>query len=222
MRKEITLEDVRSHPQVEAFLQKADEHMKAIGYTEHGFRHAKIVSRGAREILEKLGYNERTAELAAIAGYLHDIGNLVGRYDHGQVSAMIAKDILLDLRMPPTEVATIIGALGNHEEPEADPVNEVCASLIIADKADVHRSRVRNLRMIAFDIHDRVNYAVNKSFIRVDKKAKTIALVLRIDTRISQVMEYFEIFLSRMIISRRAAKFLKCNFSLIANNVKLL
>lgn len=220
--KQVTLEDVKNHPQVEAFLQKADEHMKAIGYTEHGFRHANIVAKTAAEILNKLGHKKRMVELATISGYLHDIGNVTGRYDHGQVSAMIAKDVLLDLGMPPLEVAVIIGALGNHEEPDADPINEVCASLIIADKADVHRSRVRNLRMISFDIHDRVNYAVRRSFIRVDKKARSIALVLKIDTGISQVMEYFEIFLSRMVISRRAAKFLRYNFNLIANNVKLL
>lgn len=216
------LQEVKAHPQVRAFLQKADEHMKAIGYTEHGFRHANIVARAAGEILTKLGHRERMGELASIAGYLHDIGNVVGRYDHGQVSAMIAKDILLDLGMLPVEVAVIMGAIGNHEEPDADPINEVCASLIIADKADVHRSRVRNLRMIEFDIHDRVNYAVKRSYLKINKRAKSITLVLKIDTRISQVMEYFEIFLSRMVISRRAAKFLKCNFSLVANNVKLL
>ncbi|MDD5449179.1 MAG: HD domain-containing protein [Candidatus Omnitrophica bacterium] len=218
----VALEDIKNHPQTAAFLKKADEHMKAIGYTEHGFRHANIVSKAAAAILEELGYKKRVVELGAISGYLHDIGNVTGRYDHGQVSGMIAKDILLDLGMPPLEVAVIIGALGNHEEPDADPINEVCASLIIADKADVHRSRVRNRRMISFDIHDRVNYAVRRSYIKVDRKARTITLVLKIDTTLSQVMEYFEIFLSRMVISRRAAKFLNCNFNLIANNVKLL
>lgn len=220
--KQVTLEDVKSHPQVKAFLQKADDHMKSIGYTEHGFRHANIVAKASREVLNKLGYKERMAELAAIAGYLHDIGNVTGRYDHGQVSAIIAKDVLLDLGMKPIEVAIIIGAIGNHEEPEADPINAVCAALILADKADVHLSRVRNPRMVAFDIHDRVNYAVKKSFLKINKKAKNISLILQIDTRISQVMEYFEIFLSRMVISRRAAKFLKCNFSLIVNRAKLL
>ncbi|MBI4335937.1 MAG: HD domain-containing protein [Candidatus Omnitrophica bacterium] len=220
--KQIILEDVKNHPHVRAFLQKADDHMKAIGYTEHGFRHANIVAKAAREVLIKLGYGERTAELAAISGYLHDIGNVMGRYDHGQVSAMIAKDILLDLGMKPLEVAVIIGAIGNHEEPDADPVNAACASLIVADKADVHLSRVRNMRMIQFDIHDRVNYAVKRSFVKINRKRKTIALVIQIDTSVSQVMEYFEIFLSRMIISRRAARFLKCNFNLIINRVKLL
>lgn len=218
----IGLEDVKNHPQVKAFIQKADEHMKAIGYTEHGFRHANITARAARQILYKLGYNERTIELAGIAGYLHDIGNVIGRYDHGQVSAMFVKDILLSLGMSPSEVAVIIGAIGNHEEPKADPVNSVCASLILADKSDVHLSRVRNPRMIAFDIHDRVNYAVKKSFLKIDKKHRSVTLVLKIDTKISQVMEYFEIFLSRMIISRRAAKFLRCSFHLVVNMAKLL
>lgn len=222
MKKQVTMEVVKNDRTVKAFLQKADDHMKAIGYTEHGFRHANIVAKAAADILGKLGYHKRMVELASIAGYLHDIGNVVGRYDHGQVSALIAKDILMDLGMDPAEVAIVIGAIGNHEEPEADPINSVCAALILADKADVHLSRVRNLRMIAFDIHDRVNYAAKRSFIKVDRKAKTIALILQIDTKISQVMEYFEIFLSRMIISRRAANFLKCDFNLIINNVKLL
>ena len=220
--KQITLEDVKNHPHVKVFLKKADDHMKAIGYTEHGYRHAGIVAKTASEILNKLGRGPREAELAAISGYMHDIGNVTGRYDHGQVSAMIAKDILFDMGMEPEEVAIIIGALGNHEEPEADPVNVPCAALIVADKADVHLSRVRNPRMIAFDIHDRVNYAVKKSYVNVDRKNRSIALIIQIDTKVSQVMEYFEIFLSRMIISRRAADFLKCNFNLVINKVKLL
>ncbi len=220
--KEITLDDVKNNQDVKAFLQKADEHMMAIGYTEHGFRHANITAKAAGEILNKLGYKKRIVELAGIAGYLHDIGNVVGRYDHGQVSAMMAKDILKELGMGPSETAVIIGAIGNHEEPEADPINSVCASLILADKSDVHLSRVRNPRMIAFDIHDRVNYAAKRSFLKIDKKNRSIALVLDIDTKISQVMEYFEIFLSRMIISRRAAQFLNCNFHLLINGTKLL
>lgn len=220
--KKITLEEVKNHPQVEAFLKKADEHMKAIGYTEHGFRHANITAKAAYEVLDKLGYTKRMAELANIAGYLHDIGNVTGRYDHGQVSAMIAKDILIDLGMSPTEVAMIIGAIGNHEEPEADPINVICAGLILADKSDVHLSRVRNPRMIAFDIHDRVNYAVKRSFLKINRRKRSISLVLKVDTKVSQVMEYFEIFLSRMIISRRAAQFLKCDFHLVVNGVKLL
>ncbi len=218
----ITLDKVKLDAQVRAYLDKADEHMSAIGYTEHGHRHAKVVSKSALEIISKLGYSKRICELAQIAGYLHDIGNIVGRYDHGQVSAMLTNNILMRLGMDPGEVASVIGAIGNHEEEGSDPVNIVCAGLIIADKSDVHRSRVRNPHMITFDIHDRVNYAAKKSFLKIDKARKTITLELVIDTDISQVMEYFEIFLSRMIISRRAAKFLKCKFRLVINKVRLL
>ena len=218
----ITLKDVKGDRLVRSYLDKADEHMSAIGYTEHGRRHAELVGKTAYEIISKLGYPERTGELAEIAGYLHDIGNVVGRYDHGQVSAMLAHDILLKLGMGPDEVASIVGAIGNHEEENSDPVNIVCAGLIIADKSDVHRSRVRNPNMISFDIHDRVNYAAKSSRLKVDKKRRIITLELNIDTKISQVMEYFEIFLSRMILSRRAAAFLKTKFSLIINKTRLL
>ena len=218
----ITLNEIKLDVQVRAYLDKADEHMSAIGYTEHGHRHAKVVSKSALEIISKLGYPKRICELAHIAGYLHDIGNIVGRYDHGQVSAMLTNNILIRLGMEPQEVASVIGAIGNHEEETSDPVNIVCAGLIIADKSDVHRSRVRNPHMISFDIHDRVNYAAKRSFLKIDKARKTITLELVIDTDISQVMEYFEIFLSRMIISRRAAKFLKCKFRLIINKTRLL
>ena len=222
MKKRIVVEDIKKNPKVEAFLKKADEHMKAIGYTEHGFRHANIVSKAAGEILRNLGRDKRTVELAEIAGYLHDIGNVIGRYGHYQISATITMGILDEIGMSPSEIAVVIGAIGNHEEPEADPINAACASLIIADKSDVHLSRVRNPRMVAFDIHDRVNYAVKKSYLKVNRKERAITLHLKIDTKISHVMEYFEIFLSRMVISKRAARFLRCKFHLIANGVKLL
>jgi len=218
----ITLEEIKHDSQVKTYLEKADEHMSAIGYTEHGHRHARVVADTAFNILSKLGYSKRSCELAQIAGYLHDIGNVIGRYDHGQVSALIVQDILLRLGMNSAETATIIGAIGNHEEEKSDPVNIVCAGLVIADKSDVHRSRVRNPNMITFDIHDRVNFASKRSSLKIDKSKKTISLVLNVDTKISQVMEYFEIFLSRMIVSRRAAKFLKSKFRLIINRVRLL
>lgn len=218
----ITLEEIKHDTQVKTYLEKADEHMSAIGYTEHGHRHARVVADTAFNILSKLGYSKRSCELAQIAGYLHDIGNVIGRYDHGQVSALIVQDILLRLGMNPAETATVIGAIGNHEEERSDPVNIVCAGLVIADKSDVHRSRVRNPNMITFDIHDRVNFASKRSSLKIDKSKKTISLVLDVDTKISQVMEYFEIFLSRMIVSRRAAKFLKSKFRLIINRVRLL
>lgn len=220
--RNVTLEDVKTDPQIKAYLDKADEHMSAIGYTEHGHRHAKVVAKTALNIISKLGHSARDAELAQIAGFLHDIGNVIGRYDHGQVSALLARDILSGLGMGPREVATIIGAIGNHEEENSDPVNVVCAGLVIADKSDVHFSRVRNPKMINFDIHDRVNYAVKSSSVKIDKSKKTISLDLDINTETSQVMEYFEIFLSRMILSRRAAKFLKCKFRLIVNKTRLL
>ncbi len=220
--KIITLEDVKANPEVAAYLKKADEHMAAVGYTEHGERHASLTANIAYNIIERLGFPKRDAELAVIAGYLHDIGNVIGRHDHGEVSAMLAHSILKEMGMEPSEVATIVGAIGNHEEEKGDPVSTIAAGLMLADKSDVHRSRVRNPNMITFDIHDRVNYAAKKSFLRVEEGDKTITLELTIDTEISKVMEYFEIFLSRMIMCQRAAKFLGCSFRLMINDVRLL
>lgn len=218
----ITLAQVEANPKVVTYLEKADEYMKAIGYTEHGKRHASITAKIAKEILTKLHYPERQAELAAIASYLHDIGNLVNRTEHGQTSAIIAGDILSEMGMDHTEVTDVMGAIGNHEEEMGDPISPIAAAAILADKSDVHRSRVRTPSMIKFDIHDRVNYAVERSAVTVDPKHKKISYVIKIDTSISQVMEYFEIFLSRMIIAKRAANFLGCDFELLINEVKLL
>lgn len=220
--KEITLDQIKKNDQVEVYLDKADEHMAAVGYTEHGKRHALLVARDAGNILASLGFPQRHGELAAISGYLHDIGCVVGRYDHGEISALITHKILSDINMDLEEVAEIIGAIGNHEEENGRPISPFSAALILADKSDVHRSRVRNPDMITFDIHDRVNYAAKASSIKADKTKKTITLELTIDTKISQVMEYFEIFLSRMVMCRSAAKFLKCRFELIINEVRLL
>lgn len=220
--KSITLEEVKRNPEVIAYLKKADEHMAAVGYTEHGERHASLTANIARNIMGQLGFSKREGELAAIAGYLHDVGNVIGRYDHGEGSALLINSILKDMGMEPDEIATIMGAVGNHEEDKGDPVSVTTAALILADKSDVHQSRVRNPHMISFDIHDRVNYAAKRSFVRVKAKEKTITLEVTIDTEISKVMEYFEIFLSRMIMCQRAAKFLGCNFRLIINNVRLL
>ena len=217
-----TLEQVENNPKVIIYLQKADEYMGAIGYTEHGKRHAHITAKIAKDILTKLSYPKRETELAAIAAYLHDIGNLVNRSDHGQTSALIACNILTEMGMDHNEITAIMGAIGNHEEERGDPISPIAAAVIIADKSDVHRSRVRTPSMIKFDIHDRVNYAAERSQIKIDPENKKISYVLRIDTQISQVMEYFEIFMSRMVISRRAANFLKCDFELIINDVKLL
>lgn len=218
----ITLTQVEVNPKVVTYLSKADDYMKAIGYTEHGKRHASIAAKIAREILTKLNHSPSQAELASIAAYLHDIGNLINRSDHGQTSAIISGTILNEMGMDYADIAEIMGAIGNHEEELGDPISPVAAAVIIADKSDVHRSRVRTPSMIKFDIHDRVNYAVERSVVNIDPNNKKISYVIKIDTAISQVMEYFEIFLSRMIISKRAANFLGCDFELIINDVKLL
>lgn len=219
---EVSLDNVEKDATTIAYLKSADQFMDAIGYTEHGFRHADLVANIAKNIMLRLSEDRRKAQLAAIAGYLHDIGNVVSREDHGVSSAFITQDILKNLNMPLDEIALVIGAIGNHEAEHYGVVSDICAALIIADKSDVHRSRVRNPDTLSFDIHDRVNYAAQRSFLKVDEKNKTIALKIQIDTNISQVMEYFEIFLSRMIMCRRSAEFLDCQFSLIINNVKLL
>lgn len=218
----ITLNELREVEIVKVFILKADEYLGRLGYTEHGFRHLEFVARVARELLTELDYPPREAELAAIAGYLHDIGNVTGRKDHDKAGSLIAMDILREQGMPPAEVAEVISAIGNHDEGDGRVVSPVSAALILADKSDVHRSRVRNPDFSTFDIHDRVNYAVEKSKLCVNRCGMTITLNLTIDTEISQVMEYFEIFLSRMILCRRAAGFLNTHFSLVINGTRLL
>ena len=218
----VMLEDVKKNEVVDSFIQAANDYLGAIGYTEHGYRHVSLVSSVAQNILVSLNYPKRLQELAAIAGYVHDIGNVINRQDHGQSAALIAMDILKKMGLTPDEIALIVSAVGNHEEEIGDPVNPVAAALIIADKSDVHKTRVRNPNMISVDIHDRVNYAVDRSFLKVDKEKKIISLNLNVDTKISQVIEYFEIFMSRMNMCKRAAKFLNCKFELIINERKLL
>ncbi len=218
----VTVELIKKDELVNKFIEAADEYLGAVGYTEHGFRHVSLVSSVAGNLLEHLGYGEPIAELARVAGYLHDIGNVVNRQDHGQSAALIAMKVLKGYNVDPKEIAMVISAIGNHEEEIGEPNNPVAAALILADKSDVHKARVRNPKMIGVDIHDRVNYAVNRSFVKVDGRKKTITLELNIDTQISQVMEYFEIFMSRMVMCRRAAKFLGCNFELVMNERKLL
>jgi len=217
----VSFEDVREHPRVKVFVRKADEALAEIGYTEHGERHVGLVAHIAYNILKRLGHAERECELAAIAGYLHDIGNAVNRDHHAQSSAVMAMQILTEMGMPDLEIVRVMGAIGNHHENDGDPVSPVAAALIMADKSDVHRTRVRNPDMIKFDIHDRVNYAVEKSFLNVDEGRKLITLELTIDTAISQVMEYFEIFMTRMIASRKAAIYLGCSFGLSVNGNRL-
>jgi len=218
----VTLDVVKKDPEVEALIIKGNEHLGVIGYTEHSHRHLNLVSKISYNVLEHLGYEKRLAELAAIAGYLHDIGNAVSRHDHGQTGAILARSILMRLGMPPEEVVTIMGAIGNHEEEYGQAVNTVGAALILADKSDVHRSRVRNVDISTFDIHDRVNYAVKHSFLRVDAAKRKINLEITIDLGISTPMEYFEIFLTRMVMCRRAADFLGCHFGLVINDSRLL
>jgi metal-dependent HD superfamily phosphatase/phosphodiesterase len=218
----ITLEDVRANPLVAIFIGRADEYLGAVGYTDHGEKHVSQVAKRAYKVLDELGFPQRDAELAAIAGYLHDVGNVIHRNWHAQASALISYDLLSKMGMPAEEITIIMGAIGNHDESDGDPISDVCAALIIADKSDVHRSRVRNPKMINFDIHDRVNYAVEESRLLIDKAQHLITLKLKIDTEISQVMEYFEIFTSRMNITRRSAMYLNCDFALVMNDVKLL
>jgi metal-dependent HD superfamily phosphatase/phosphodiesterase len=218
-----TLEVVKADPRVRTFIRSANAQTGAIGYTEHGERHANTSADGARFILKSLGHDARRCEIAAVAAYLHDMGNVVTREKHAQTGALLSNDILAELGFELEEIATVMGAIANHEEQEGGlPVSAVSAAVIIADKSDVHRSRVRNPKTTAFDIHDRVNYAVTASEIKVSRKEKLITLELTVDTETSPIMEYFEIFLPRMMLSRRAAEFLHCSFALVINNTRLL
>ncbi len=218
---QLTLRDVKRDPRVRTYIEKANEQMAAIGYTEHGFRHAGIVAGVARGIPRQLGLPRREAELAAIAGYLHDIGNVINRCSHAETGALLAQSILHDLEMDPVEIALIMGAVGNHEEDNGFPINDIAAAVIIADKSDVHFSRVQNPNPRSFDIHDRVNHAVHRSFLRVDAENRMISLELTVDTDSATVMEYFEIFLLRMVMCRRAADVLGCKFKLVINDHEL-
>ncbi|HLS90491.1 MAG TPA: HD domain-containing protein [Limnochordia bacterium] len=218
----VTIAEVKAHPLIDAYIRKADEHLAAMGYNEHGYRHVELVSRIAKNVLLRLGHPKREAELAEIAGYVHDVGNAVGRANHESTGAVIVTMVLRELGMDLDEVAIVAGAVGNHEEKTGSPVNNVSAALILADKSDVHRTRVRKEDLATFDIHDRVNYAVVHSFLKVEPSQRTITLELTIETEICPVMEYFEIFLSRMLMCRRAAEFLGCTFHLEINGAALL
>ncbi|MBM4421645.1 MAG: HD domain-containing protein [Chloroflexi bacterium] len=218
-----TLDDVRADDAVRLWIRQANQVTGAIGYTEHGERHASTCAEGAHFILRALGHDARRCEIAAVAGYLHDIGNGISRDRHGQTGALLAKDILRDLRFTPEEVVLIMAAIASHEEDEGGlPISAVSAAVIIADKSDVHRSRVRNSKSTAFDIHDRVNYAATKAEIKVGRREKLITLELSVDTEVAPIMEYFEIFLTRMISCRRSAEFLHCAFALVINGTRLL
>lgn len=218
----ITLDDIRSNQAVEVYIRRGDELLAAMGFTEHSFRHVSLVSRITEQVLLRLGHPERTVQLGAIAGYMHDIGNVISRHNHPESGGILSERILSGAGMPLDEVAAVIGAIGNHEETSGEVVSDIAASLILADKSDVHRSRVRNREFATFDIHDRVNYAVEHSFLRVDGQERVIRLELEIDTKISPVIDYFEIFLTRMVMCRRAATFLGCQFELVVNDSRLI
>ena len=217
----VLIKDVKANPKVVALINGANEVMLAMGYTEHGHRHVGIVSSITRYIMENLDMPQREIELGMIAGYLHDIGNVINRIDHPISGANISYDLLTEMGMPTEEIAPILGAIGNHEELAGTPVSYMSAALIIADKSDVHYSRVQNPVLETFDIHDRVNYAVQKSRVEMDNKSKTITLTLEIDTEFASVMEYFEIFLSRMVMCRRAASLFGYEFRLSVNGTLL-
>lgn len=218
----ITIETLRKDEEIGVYLKCSTEYLGTLGFTEHGKRHVSIVARRARNVLKDLDFSERDCELAEIAGYLHDIANMINRFNHGGMGAVMAYNILSRLKMPPEEIALVISAIGNHEEERGNAVNHVASALILADKSDVHRTRVTNTDFATFEIHDRVNFAAESADLEVNKKDKTIKLLLSIDTKICPVMEYFEIFLARMMMCRRAANFLACRFGLVINGNELL
>jgi metal-dependent HD superfamily phosphatase/phosphodiesterase len=215
------LEKLQQDEVVSAFIQLSDQFIGAMGFTEHGFRHANLVGRIAHNVLQHLGVENELCELAAVSGYLHDVGNVVARTNHGLSSAWVAYDALRRLEVDPYRIGLVLSAVGNHEEEHGSIIGPVGAAVILADKADVHRSRVRRGVDPALDIHDRVNDAVTHSFLRVDAEQATITLELELDTTRSTVIEYFEIFLDRMIMCRRAARTLGCEFRITANDVPL-
>jgi len=222
MPTSITLQEVRRQPEVQTYLSMAGRNMQIIGYTEHGHRHAARTAKYARRILLELGFTEREAELSAISGYLHDIGNAVNRDFHPQVAVTMAFTLLREMGMPASELGEVLCGIANHDEGVGEPFGTTAAAVILADKSDVSRDRVTNPEPATFDEHDRINYAAIWSKLRVDKENRVITLELRIDSKLGSVMEYFELFLQRMVLCRRAANILKASFSLIINGAKLI
>ena len=218
----LTYEQITKSEAIKTYIIRADESLGALGFTEHSFSHVLHVSETAGYILQAMGYDGHTVELAKIAGYLHDIGNLVNRKDHSQSGAVMAWSILNDMGCDPEEVATIVTAIGNHDEGTGVPVNAVAAAMILADKADVRRSRVRSKDFSTFDIHDRVNYSVTKSALKINGDRTLVTLTLTVDTQYGSVMDYFEIFMQRMILCRKAAERLGLQFKLIINDQQLI
>ncbi len=218
----ITYEQIKKNEDIKTYIKKADESLRALGYTEHSFAHVHKVAQTAKYILESTGASKREIELAQIAAYMHDIGNLVNRIDHAQSGAVMAFRILHNMDMPACDIADIVTAIGNHDESTAFPVNAIAAALILADKCDVRRSRVRNRDELSFDIHDRVNYSVKDAFISINSEKTIFELRLIIDTQYGSVMDYFEIFLNRMLLCRKAAEKFNLKFKLVINDQQVL
>lgn len=218
----ITYEMLKENADIRTYIRKADESLASLGFTEHSFAHVTKVAETAGYLLTELGYDNHEVELVKIAGFLHDIGNLVNRIDHSQSGAVMAFRLLDHMDMTPEDIATVVSAIGNHDEGTGVPVHAVAAALILADKSDVRRSRVRNTDIASFDIHDRVNYSVQSSLLKINTDHTKVKLKLDIDTHYSPVMEYFEIFMDRMILCRKAAARLGLEFKLIINEQPLL
>ena len=218
----MTYQEIKKNEEINTYIRQADLALSALGFNEHSFAHVTLVAEKAGYILQTLGYPERTVELVKIAGYLHDIGNLVNRVEHSQSGAIMAFRILDHLNFPPDEIGQIVSAIGNHDEGTGVPVSALAAALILADKSDVRRNRVRNQDISNFDIHDRVNYSVTKSELKINESHTLIKLKLSVDTRYGSVMDYFEIFLQRMILCRKAAEKLGMQFKLMINEQQLM
>ncbi|MBO5164113.1 MAG: HD domain-containing protein [Ruminococcus sp.] len=218
----VTYKYIKQNPDIMEYIRRSDKTLEAMGYTEHSFSHVERVASTSAMILETLGYDERTVELVKIASMMHDIGNVINRIDHAQSGAVMAFRLLDNLSMPADEICSIISAIGNHDEGTGQPLDPISAAMIIGDKTDVRRSRVRNTDLLTFDIHDRVNYAVELSKVSFSEDKSSIILELQIDTKISSIMEYFEIFMNRMLLCRRASEFLGVRFEMIVNGSKIL
>ena len=218
----LTFEEIKNNEAINTYIRKADQTLSELGFTEHSFAHVGMVATNASYIMETLGYSEREVELVKIAAYLHDIGNLVNRVDHSQSGAVMAFRILDNLHMPAEEICDIVAAIGNHDEGTGRPISPMAAALILADKSDVRRSRVRNNDPATFDIHDRVNYSVKKAELKINENHTLIKLKLSVDTRYGSVMDYFEIFMNRMVLCRKAAERLGLQFKLMINEQQLI
>lgn len=218
----VTFEEIKNNEAINTYIRKADQTLSELGFTEHSFAHVGMVATNASYIMETLGYSKREVELVKIAAYLHDIGNLVNRVDHSQSGAVMAFRILDNLHMPAEEICDIVAAIGNHDEGTGRPISPMAAALILADKSDVRRSRVRNNDPATFDIHDRVNYSVKKAELKINENHTLIKLKLSVDTRYGSVMDYFEIFMNRMVLCRKAAERLGLQFKLMINEQQLI